>query len=241
MDRVTFATSSGLVWLVLALHFAAGLAAIVGGTIALAAQKGGALHRRSGAVFTWSMLGLGLSAAGIGAYEGNAGQVFAGLFAAYLVTTGFTALRPLPIGDRALSVGLMVLAFVSAATMVYGGYAEWADPSVPVVGRPRVVPPLVGGSILLLASLGDWRALRANGLRGAPRVARHLWRMCFGLFVATGSFFLGQMKFVPEPVRILPLMLVLAFAPIPFLLYWLWRVRIRKLMAGLTLSSRHAT
>jgi hypothetical protein len=24
--------------------------------------------------------------------------------------------------------------------------------------------------------------------------------MCFGLFVATGSFFLGQMKFIPEPL-----------------------------------------
>ena len=37
MDRVTFASSSGLVWLVLAIHFASGLVSIVTGTIALTA------------------------------------------------------------------------------------------------------------------------------------------------------------------------------------------------------------
>jgi hypothetical protein len=35
MDRVTFATASGIVWLALSMHFAAGLVAIVSGTIAL--------------------------------------------------------------------------------------------------------------------------------------------------------------------------------------------------------------
>jgi hypothetical protein len=59
--------------------------------------------------------------------------------------------------------------------------------------------------------------------------------MCFGLFVATGSFFLGQMNFVPEPVRNLPLLLVLAFAPILFLICWMWRVRIRGRMSGMVL------
>jgi hypothetical protein len=56
--------------------------------------------------------------------------------------------------------------------------------------------------------------------------------MCFGLSVATGSFFLGQMKFIPEPVRIVPPLLVLAFAPIVFLIYWMWRVRGRGRLTG---------
>jgi hypothetical protein len=58
MDRVTFATSSGIVWLALAVHFAAGLAAVVSGTIALAVAKGGRLHKQSGLVFTTAMVGL---------------------------------------------------------------------------------------------------------------------------------------------------------------------------------------
>lgn len=227
MDRVTFAASEGVVWLALAVHFAAGLLSIVAGTIALSVAKGGRLHRQSGLVFTSAMVVLGLTAAAIGTYENRPGQVFGGLLAAYLVFTAMTTVKSLPgIGQR-FNVALMVLAFGLAVAMLYGGVTEWLDPAVEVVGRPRVVPPLVMGTVMLLAAIGDLRAIRAGGLRGSRRLARHLWRMCFGLFVATGSFFLGQMNFIPEPVRNVPLLLVLAFAPIPLLIYWMWRVRVR--------------
>ena len=237
MDRVTFATSSGLLWLALAVHFAAGLVAIVIGTIALAAAKGRRLHKQSGLVFTWAMIVLGRTAAGIGTYEKIPGQVFGGLLAAYLAFTAMTTVKPLPgIGQR-VNVALMVLAFGYGVTSLYGGVVEWLDPTVQVVGRPRVVPPLIIGTVILLAAFGDLRALREGGLSGSRRLARHLWRMCFGLFVATGSFFLGQMRFIPEPVRILPLLLVLAFAPILFLFYWMWRVRVRGRLSGIVVGA----
>ena len=44
------------------------------------------------------------------------------------------------------------------------------------------------GSVAVLAAAGDVRMLVRGGVFGAQRVARHLWRMCFGLFIATGSF-----------------------------------------------------
>lgn len=227
MDRVTFATSSGAVWLVLAVHFAAGLVSIVAGAIALAVAKGGRLHKLSGLVFTLTMVALGLTAAGIGAYENRPGQVVGGVLAAYLVFSAMATVKSLPrIGQR-FNVALMVLAFVFALTMLFEGVTEWLDPAVKVIGRPRVVPPLVVGTIMLLAAVGDLRAIRAGGLHGSRRLERHLWRMCFGLFVATGSFFLGQMNFIPEPARNMPLLLVLAFAPILFLFYWMLRVRVR--------------
>ncbi|MEX0691422.1 MAG: hypothetical protein WD043_06235 [Gemmatimonadales bacterium] len=236
MDRVTFATSSGIVWLALAVHFAAGLVSIIAGTIALAVTKGGRLHKRSGLVFTWAMVVLGLTAAGIGTYEHVPSQVFAGLLVVYMVLTAMTTVKPLPgIGQR-VNLGLMVLAFAYAAANLYGGVTEWLDPTVTVVGRPRVVPPLFIGTVMLLAAVGDLRAIRAGGLRGPRRLARHLWRMCFALFIATGSFFLGQMKFIPEPVRIVPLLLVLAFAPLLFLFYWMWRVRVRGRLSGIVLG-----
>jgi hypothetical protein len=46
------------------------------------------------------------------------------------------------------------------------------------------------GSVILLAAAGDVRMLVSGGVFGAKRIARHLWRMCFGLFIAAGSFFL---------------------------------------------------
>lgn len=237
MDRVTFVTSSGPVWLALAFHFAAGLVSIVAGTIALSVAKGGKLHRQSGLVFSMAMVILGLTAAGIGAYEGSPGQVFGGLVAAYLVFSAMTTVKPLPRLGQRFDVLLMVLAFAFAAAMLYGAITEWLDPAVKVVGRPRVVPPLVAGIVMLLAGMGDLRSIRARGLQGSQRLARHLWRMCFGLFIATGSFFLGQMSFIPEPLRIMPMLLVLAFAPILFLIYWMWRVRVRGRTIGLTLGN----
>jgi hypothetical protein len=233
MDRVTFLTSSGIVWLALAVHFAGGLVSIVAGAVALSATKGSRLHKRSGLVFTWAMVVLGLTAAAIGTYEGIPSQVFAGLLAAYLVFTAMTTVKPLPGIGRRVNVVLMVLAFAYALASLYGGVTEWIDPTVEVVGRPRVVPPLVIGIVILLAAIGDLRAIRAGGLQGSRRLARHLWRMCFGLFIATGSFFLGQMKFIPQPVRIVPLLLVIAFAPVLFLFYWLWRVRVRGRLGGI--------
>lgn len=229
MDRVTFATSAGAVWVSLAVHFGAGLMAIVSGTVALSVTKGGPLHKRSGMVFTVAMIVLGLSAAGIGAYEGSPGQVVAGLLAAYLVFTAMATVKALPGVGQRLDAGLMLLAFALAAVNLYAGANEWLDASVPVVGRPRVGPPLIAAAVMLLAAVGDLRAIRAGGLRGTPRLLRHLWRMCFGLFIATGSFFLGQMKFIPELLRVLPVLLVLAFAPIPLVFYWMWRVRARGL------------
>src|SRR5687768_10911664 len=101
MDRVTFATSSGLVLLALAVHVGAGLVSIVAGAIALSVAKGGRLHKQSGMIFTWAMIVLGLTAAGIGTYEKVPSQVFAGLTAAYLVFTAMTTVKPMPgIGQR---------------------------------------------------------------------------------------------------------------------------------------------
>jgi hypothetical protein len=88
-------------------------------------------------------------------------------------------------------------------------------------------------TIVLLAAIGDLRMLQAGGIQGTRRLARHLWRMCFGLFIASGSFFIGQMKFIPEPIRFVPLIIVLAVSPLVVLLYWMWRVRLKRNLRGM--------
>ena len=45
------------------------------------------------------------------------------------------------------------------------------------------------------------------------------------------------MKFIPKPVRIFPLVAALGVAPLIFLLYWMWRVRIRQSVRGLITQS----
>ena len=87
------------------------------------------------------------------------------------------------------------------------------------------------GTIFLVGSAGDLRVLRSGPLRGAPRLKRHLWRMCFALFIAAGSFFSIRSRvarilpepFLSAPMRALPVVLVFAA-----MFYWLWRVRGRR-------------
>jgi hypothetical protein len=93
------------------------------------------------------------------------------------------------------------------------------------------------GTIALLAGIGDWRMIRAGGIQGTRRVARHLWRMCFALSIASGSFFFGQMKFIPAPLRMLPPIAALGVGPLFVLLYWMWRVRLRHSLRGVTMSN----
>jgi hypothetical protein len=86
-------------------------------------------------------------------------------------------------------------------------------------------------AVLILAAIGDLRVLRSGMPRGGPRLARHLWRMCFALFIAAGSFFSVRervLKVFPEalataPMRSLPILLLFGA-----MFYWLWRVRGRR-------------
>jgi hypothetical protein len=63
-----------------------------------------------------------------------------------------------------------------------------------------------------------------GGISGTARLARHLWRMCFGLFIASGSFFLGKQEFFPAAIRKQYLLVPLAILPLLLLIYWLARV-----------------
>jgi len=55
---------------------------------------------------------------------------------------------------------------------------------------------------------------------------RHLWRMCFALFIATGSFFLGQAKVFPEELRIFPILAAPVLLVLLAMVYWWVRMRV---------------
>ncbi|MEP7347912.1 MAG: hypothetical protein ABI877_21755 [Gemmatimonadaceae bacterium] len=233
--HVTIATSTGPLWIVLVTHFGAGLVAIVAGAVALTVGKGSRTHRRSGMVFVYAMIATGLVATGIAAYEGKVTLIVGGTFTAYLVFTAFTTVRPVLAERRELNIALMFVGF--ALALVELGFALVAldTPKKMIDGVPAPMV-LFMGTIALLAAIGDVRMIRAGGITGARRVARHLWRMCFGLFIASGSFFLGQMKFLPQSLRIMPLVGALAVAPLIILLYWMWRVRLRRSLRGVMIA-----
>jgi len=223
----------------LVFHVAMGVVALTAGSVALATRKGGTWHRRSGVVFVAAMLAMGLSAVGIAVYEGKE-DVASGALAVYLVFTAWTTVRPLRSAGRAADIALMLLAL----TIGLGGFARALGaldrPGGQVDGVPAGMLFFLA-SIILLAALGDIRMIWGGGLQGARRLARHLWRMCFGLFIATGSFVaqLVMMTFMPAWLRSVPVILVLSAGPLVVLLYWMWRVRLRQNLRGLMTKKPH--
>lgn len=235
-ERLTLATASGLPLLTLAFHVAAGTIALVTGSIAVVARKGGTWHRRSGVIFVFAMIAMGTTAVGVALYEGK--ESFPGGTAAYLVFTAWTTVNRLPAAGRQVDVALAALGFVLAAAGYAHGFTALGRPGNQIEGVPAAMTFFLT-TIILLAAVGDVRMIRAGGLRGTRRLARHLWRMCFGLFIATGSFVaqLVRMTFMPDWTRSLTVILLLAVGPLVALLYWMWRVRLRNNLRGLVTAT----
>ena len=231
IDRLTLATATGLPFLALAFHFGTGLIALAAGSMAIAVRKGGQWHRRSGVVFVYAMVATGITAVGIATYEGKPGNI-SGAIIVYFVMTAYTAVKPLARVGWRVDVALMLLAFAFAAGGYKNAFSALDQPGNQIDGVPAGMMFFMA-TVILLAAVGDARMIRASGIQGARQLARHLWRMLFALFIATGSFFIGQMKFIPEPIRIVPLIVVLAVSPLVLLLYWMWRVRLKQNLRGM--------
>jgi hypothetical protein len=103
--------------------------------------------------------------------------------------------------------------------MVYGAASGTAAPTPVGLG-----PVYALGGLCLAAGLADLSVIVRKQLSPGQRLARHLWRMCFAFFIATGSFFLGQQQVMPRAVQGSPLLFVAAFAPFAVMAYGLARV-----------------
>ncbi|MGZ9099051.1 MAG: hypothetical protein ACXW3O_05045 [Brevundimonas sp.] len=196
------------------LHIAGASVAMVAGAVALIARKGDRVHRAAGVVFVISMLVMLAVAAGTSPFlpDPQPGQVYGGLFVIYLVATAWMTVKR-PAGQ----VGRFEpWACIAAAVLALAGVLG------AVLGDP---PAWAFAAVAGFAVFCDVRVLRRGGLSGPPRIARHLWRMCAALFVATGSFFFGQADEIPAVLRG-PHLTVLALAPLGLMVFWLIRIRI---------------
>jgi hypothetical protein len=57
--------------------------------------------------------------------------------------------------------------------------------------------------------------------------------MCFALFIAAMSFFIGQSDEFPKAMRVMPVLALPVLAVLVTMIYWLWRVRIRRSLRGI--------
>jgi len=206
-------------------HITAGILGLLSGGAAMVLRKGSRGHGIAGNVFFVAMLGMTSSAVYMAstAPDGEVINILMGLLAFYLVSTAWvTARRRSGAGlfDRA---ALLVVVGVIGALLVNGVRAAGSE--VAPGGIPAAVY-FVFSAVGAMAAVGDVRMIARGGLVGTARIARHLWRMCTALFIAVGSFFLGQPQVFPDALRNAPaLRAVPVFLVLGSLVFWMIRVR----------------
>jgi len=221
----------GITWI----HVAGGMAALASGAVAISVRKGGSVHASAGIAFCAAMFVLGITASILGPFKSPPDSPVGGMMVCYFVATAWMTARRRdgrPGSFEKIAGAFMLLL---AAAIIADGFRRAVAPpgQFAVPPSPGVVITL--GVLCLLAGIGDWRFIVRGRLSPTQRITRHLWRMCFALFVATGSFFLGQQKVMPLAVRGSPLLIVLALAPFAAMLFWLVRVRFPKALGTLKL------
>ena len=215
-------------------HIVAGTLALGAGYTALWSAKGAVVHRKSGMVFVYAMLVMCIAGLLMAVIRGAAPAVNvpAALLTSYLVVTSLMTVRPPATGSRWLEPGLMAIALMVGFTCLGFGYEAVTSPN----GRGRdgmpAFPYIMFGVVGTLGGMLDLRMILRGGVTGMSRLARHLWRMCFALFIAALSFFLGQSDEFPQALRIVPLLALPVVAVLVTMFYWLWRVRGRRPFRG---------
>lgn len=200
------------------LHIIGGLISLTSGAVALSAPKGGNLHRKSGIIFVYAMLVMSTSGAVMAILMPERISVIAGLLTFYLVVTALLTVRPRHRRFDWIGAGAMVFAFMVAVLSILFSMQSLNDANgIAPIG-------FIFGAVALLAAFGDARLLLTRSIPWAQRIARHLWRMCLALWIATASFFLGQSDEFPEALRIMPLLCTPVLLVLLLMFYWLARV-----------------
>ena len=218
-------------------HICAGILGLFSGTAAIVFRKGSPRHVLAGRIFVVSMLVMAVGAVYVAIERNQPGNISGGIFTFYLILTAWLTARRPPGKTSHLDwlmmlvpLGLGALSWMSGVRILRSGATSENGVPVGMI--------LFMGTVMLFSAVGDVRMLLGNGVVGTRRIARHLWRMCFGLFIASGSFFMGPNN---RPLRLLSkvgvgqhlspalfstgLYLILTILPLVILIFWLVRVR----------------
>jgi uncharacterized membrane protein len=206
-------------------HICSGTLGILSGFTAVFLRKGSRWHGLVGNVFVISMLGLSASGAFMAVLKSQPGNILGGTLTFYMVATAWmTARRKNNEGQTGIFDwgALLVVFAVAAVELTYGIEAVLSATGLKYDYPPG--PYFFLGSVAVLATLGDIRMLVRGGISGPHRIARHLWRMCFGLFVASGSVFLARQRLFPVLLQKMGVLIFLSVLPLLLMIFWLIRV-----------------
>lgn len=220
----------------LLLHIIAGTLGMLSGFVAVFLLKGSRRHGRAGNVFVIAMLCLSASGAILAIMKSQPGNILGGTLTFYLVATAWITARRREGAPGIFDWGaLLVVLGVAAVELTWGLEAAMSPTGLKYDYPPG--PYLIFGFVAALAATGDVRMLVRGGVSGVPRIARHLWRMCFALFIAAASIFLARQQLFPALFQKIGLLYFLSFLPLMLMVFWLVRVRFTKATKKMPLPS----
>lgn len=209
----------------LAFHLAGGATGLAAGTVAMVARKGGRLHRLSGEVFFFAMLAMSGVGAVVAPMIHDTGSALAGAITFYLVITGWQAGRRREVKGGPLEIAGVALLGAAIVAMLWLGYRANVLRDPALAETPGFAFYVIAAIAALLGAL-DLKVILGPVLVGPARLARHIWRMGLGLWIALMSALaqpkVGGVLFHGPTVNLQWVPVGLLVAAIA---YWLIRVR----------------
>ncbi len=221
---------------VLYLHIGGGSVGLASGAMALISRKGERLHRAAGNIFFISMLIMSAIGAGVAPLLPDRISSVAGIVTFYLVATSWMTVRRKENSTGLFEIVAMIVALGAGATGLTLALMAANSPT----GLLDGLPPFPGYLMASLAGLGaatDFKVILRGGISGAPRIARHLWRMCAALAIAAASLFLGQPQVFPKAVQGSLLLAAPVLATLALMIFWLAAVYLTKRFKSATAAA----
>jgi uncharacterized membrane protein len=200
------------------IHVMAGLAGILSGFAAMSFAKGSRRHRLAGDAYVISMLLMCASALVIAIFlRPSKLNVLAAMLTSYLVVSAWMTMHRRP---EAPGMPEWLASLLGAGTVVTAITFLFLVKNGFTIGFC-----ILFGTIAALSVTGDIRLFLRRSLTGTQKLVRHIWRMCFSLWVAAASFFLGQARHLPDWFTGAKLNVILVLLVLGLMVYWLIRVR----------------
>ncbi|MEM7018652.1 MAG: hypothetical protein AAF512_15090 [Pseudomonadota bacterium] len=168
------------------------------GAASLAVQKGTYFHRVFGTAFFLSMLGMTASSVFLALIHEQLDNVLVGAFTFYLVVTAWLTVtrkeRQAGVGEKIALIGVLLI--ISLALRF-----AWEAAHSPIGLKDGVAADnfYVISAIAACFAGFDIKLVLSGGVAGAQRIARHLWRMCFAMFIATLSLVVQTAAIISGP------------------------------------------
>ena len=214
---------------ILVLHITAGTLGMLSGFVTVFLRKGSRRHSIAGDVFVISMLTMAVCGVYLAIMKSQPGNVLGGTLTIYLVATAWMTARRRDSDEETGLVdwgALILVSAVAAADLTFGIEAVTSPSGLKYAYPPG--PYFMLGSVASIAAIGDLRMLARHGISGSQRLARHLWRMCFALFIAASSIFLARQQIFPALLRTTGTLWFLSVLPLLLMIIWLLRVNLAK-------------